>query len=86
MKKNYMKPETLTVVMAHEYLLATDSADSSRNVDGGVTDNPGGMPGTVGETDGEVDPYGDHGQGVGGAGNRSKWGNLWNDFEDEEDW
>ena len=85
MKKCYMKPECcqfLTETGSH--LLADSTIDSTRNVGGGPTGD--GLPGTVGETDGETDPYEGHGQGSGGAGNRSKWGNLWDDFEDEEDW
>jgi len=84
MKKCYMKPDcAVTAVNFAESYMLTDS-ESARNVGGDPTNQ--GLPGTVGETDENTDPYHGHGQGSGGAGNRSKWGNLWDDFEDEEDW
>ena len=82
MKKCYMKPECAVIALGFtESHMLTDS-ESTRNVGGEPTNQ--GLPGTVGETDENTDPYGGHGQGSGGNGNRSKYGNLWDDFEDEE--
>ena len=84
MKKCYMKPECAVIAISFTESHMLSDSETARNVDGGPTGE--GLPGTVGETDDDTDPYSGHGQGSGGGGNRSKWGNLWNDFEDEEDW
>ncbi len=72
MKKTYIIPEmNVTASISHSIM------DLSREISGGPKDE--GMPGTVGETDGELDPYDGHGQGTGGSGNRApeRWGSLW---------
>jgi hypothetical protein len=56
-----------------------------RVIDGGVTEGGGGLPGTVGETDGSTDPYSDsegngRGQGNAGGGNRAKSGMIWDEW------
>ncbi len=84
MKRLYETPETLVIVMDGDEKLLVASPDPNRNVAGGPPDE-GGMPGTVGETDGETDPYGGHGQGSGGGGNRGKEFDLW-DIESFDVW
>lgn len=86
MKKHYMKPESFQFSIDKGCYLLADSIESGRFVDGDPTNTGDGVniPGVVGETDENTDPYGGHGQGSGGNGNRSKYGNLWDDFEDEE--
>ena len=80
MRRIYLKPETEITTYFGDVVMGAASPDSGREVDGGVTDNPGGMPGTVGETDGDTDLYGGHGQGSGGGGNRAKEWDMW-DFD-----
>ena len=81
----YIKPEALTVSVMHFESLLLSASETGRGTGGDPTNN--GLPTTVGETDGETNPYGDdegnHGQGSGGNGNRSK-GGLWDDWDDEE--
>jgi hypothetical protein len=81
MKIVYMKPEVEVITLSHrEQLLA----DSYRVVDGGPTNTGGGgsnLPGTVGETDGETDPFDGHGQGSGGSGTRAKSWNAWDTWD-----
>lgn len=76
MKKTYIIPATISLGS----LFCEVICDSLRMTSGGPT-NTGGLdlPTTVGETDGELDPYDDHGQGTGGSGNRApeRWGSLW---------
>ncbi len=82
MKKIYVTPVVLTTNYIEPEMLCL-----SRQVSGGPTKPEDGgisIPGTVGETDGELDPYSDeegngHGQGSGGSGNRApeRWGSLW---------
>lgn len=85
MKMTYIKPEALTVTVMHFESLLLSQSETPRGTAGDPTNN--GLPTTVGETDGETNPYGDdegnHGQGTGGGGNRSK-GGLWDDWDDEE--
>ena len=83
MKMTYIKPEALTVSVMHFESLLLSQSENPRGVEGGVTEGSDGLPGNVGETDGETDPYDGHGQGSGGGGNRSK-GGLWDDWDDEE--
>ena len=75
MKKTYIIPATISLGS-----LFCEVICDSRMTSGGPT-NTGGLdlPTTVGETDGELDPYDDHGQGNGGSGNRApeRWGSLW---------
>ena len=76
MKKTYIIPETIELgTIACEFIC------QSRGISGGPTDTDNGvdLPETVGETDGELDPYDDHGQGSGGSGNRApgRWGDIW---------
>lgn len=78
MKKAYIQPMTSISYGAYKYEILS----ASRLVSGGPTDPEDGgisIPGTVGETDGELDPYDGHGQGSGGSGNRApeRWGSLW---------
>ena len=76
MKRNYLTPETY---ITHCYGdIVMEAASPGREVGGGPTQD--GLPGTVGETDGETDPYGGHGQGSGGSGNRAKEWDMW-DFD-----
>ena len=73
MKKEYLIPNVKIHVMNyHRPLLA----GTDRHVAGGPEEE-GGVPPSVQETDGEVDPYDGHGQGSGGGGNRSKGLNVW---------
>lgn len=78
MKRKYLTPETFQTTCYGDVVMGAASPDSDRNVGGGPTDD--GLPGTVGETDGETDPYGGHGQGSGGGGNRAKGFDLWDDY------
>ena len=76
MKRTYLRPNAKMHVMSYRMpLLLTYSADSSRYVGGGPSEE--GVPTVVGETslDGP-DPY-TNGQGSGGGGNRSKGFNAW---------
>ena len=77
MKKVYMTPAVMT-----EKYIEPEMLCQSRRISGGPTNPEDGgisIPGAVGETDGELDPYDGHGQGSGGSGNRApeRWGNLW---------
>jgi len=67
MKKIYKKP----TIASADYLLETVmQTGSPREAAGGPVDE--GLPGQMGETDGTTDPFGGHGQGSGGGGNRVK--------------
>lgn len=85
MKKIYLKPETELIVYRYqENLLQSASPESMRNVGGGPTED--GLPGTVGETDGSIDPFSDNtgqgrGQGSGGAGTRAKGFGAWDEWD-----
>lgn len=79
MKRKYLTPETYITHCYGDFVMGAASPDSGRVVDGDPTQNNG-LPGTVGETDGETDPYGGHGQGEGGGGNRAKEWDMW-DFD-----
>ena len=86
MKMTYIKPETLAVAVLHFESLLLSQSETPREIGGDPTNN--GLPTTTGETDGETDPFANHGQGGssstgGGSGNRSK-GGLWDDWDDEE--
>ena len=76
MKKVYMIPTVSTLSYVEPKMLC-----QSRQISGGPTNTGDGIdiPGAVGETDGELDPYDGHGQGTGGSGNRApeRWGSLW---------
>ena len=87
MKMTYIKPEALTVTVMHFESLLLSQSETPRGTAGDPTNN--GLPTTVGETDGETNPYGDeegnHGQGGsssigGGSGNRSKSGMIWDEW------
>lgn len=80
MKMTYVKPETLAVAVMHFESLLLSQSENPRGVEGGVTEGSDGLPGNVGETDGETDPYDEHGQGSGGGGNRSKSGMIWDEW------
>lgn len=84
MKMTYVKPETLAVAVMHFESLLLSQSETGRGTAGGPTED--GLPTTVGETDGETNPFGDdqgdHGQGSGGSGNRAK-SSLWDDFDEE---
>lgn len=81
MKRIYIKPETLLVLPYGQIVMAVTSG-APRETGGAPTQE--GLPTTVGETDGETNPYGDedgnHGQGENGAGNRSKSGMIWDEW------
>lgn len=79
MKRKYLTPETFQTTCYGEVVMGAASPDSGRNVGGGPTDE-GGLPGVVGETDDDTDPYGGHGQGSGGGGNRAKGFDMWDDY------
>ena len=79
MKKRYVTPAVLTANYIEPEMLCESPI---RRVGGGPTNPEDGgvsIPGTVGETDVELDPYDGHGQGSGGSGNRApeRWGSLW---------
>lgn len=88
MKMTYKKPEVLAVTVMHFESLLLSQSETGRGTDGGPTQQSGQdgtpLPTTVGETDGTTNPYGDdegnHGQGSGGAGNRSKSGMIWDEW------
>ena len=78
MKKRYETP----MVVSSDYVNPEMLCQSNRFVSGGPNNPEDGgiaIPGTVGETDGNLDPYDGHGQGSGGGGNRApqRWGDLW---------
>lgn len=81
MKRIYIQPETL-ILLPYGQVVMEATSGAPRQIGGGPNDE--GMPGSVGETDGETDPYGDdeggHGQGSGGGGNRSKSGMIWDEW------
>ena len=82
MKKHYLKPDSTVIVINFTEGHMLSDSETKRNVDGGPTDD--GLPGTVGETDEDTNPYGGHGQGSGGSGNRGKiGGGLWDDIDDD---
>jgi len=83
MKRKYIAPETLQTTCYDSIVMGAASPDATRNVGGGPTED--GLPSVVGETDGVTDPYGGHGQGSGGAGNRGKEFDLW-DIESFDVW
>ena len=72
MKKNYLSPSVKTHVMSCRIPLL---GDSDRSHAGGPADE--GVPSAIGETGAGTDPYGGHGQGSGGGGNRAKCFNAW---------
>ena len=77
MKLIYLQPQTEVFSSYSEGSLMAATVESDRNVSGA----DGTLPGAVGETDGETDPYDGHGQGSGGGGNRSKASTIWDDWE-----
>ena len=82
MKKHYFKPDSTVIVINFTEGHMLSDSETKRNVGGGPTDDS--LPGTVGETDEDTDPYGGHGQGSGGDGNRGKiGGGLWDDIDDD---
>ena len=83
MKKKYLKPFSVVYSMECTEGQLLSESQSARNIGGGPTGE--GMPGTVGETDGDTDPYGGHGQGNGGGGSRGKDdSDPWDEVDDEE--
>ena len=77
MKRKYLAPETIQVAFRGKIVM---SATSPREAGGGPTNPEDGgkpLPGVIGETDNDTDPYGGHGQGTGGGGNRAKGTDLW---------
>ena len=79
MKRIYIKPETLLILPYGQIVMEVTSG-APREIEGGPTSGSDGLPGTVGETGDDSDPYGDHGQGEGGSGNRSKSGMIWDEW------
>ena len=89
MKLSYQKPKITGVCCFGDIVVMAatikEYPTSGRVIDGGVTEGDGGLPGTVGETDGSTDPYSDsegngRGQGSGGRGNRAKSGMIWDEW------
>ena len=89
MKLSYQKPEITGVCCFGDIVVMAATIQEpptpGRVIDGGVTAGDGGLPGTVGETDGTTDPYSDsegngRGQGNGGGGNRAKSGMIWDEW------
>lgn len=81
MKLIYLQPEIEMFSSYSEGSLMAATLDSKRQIGGGPTDE--GMPSVVGEIeedDDETDPYGGHGVGTGGGGNRSKSGMIWDEW------
>lgn len=80
MKRIYIKPEMVAVTCKMESVMLSKS-ESPREIAGGPYDDAGekSLPsGVLDYTDPETqDPFGGHGQGTGGGGNRSK------DWDDE---
>ena len=74
MKKNYKKPIVKIHVMTCRIPLLVES-DPDRSHAGGPADE--GVPSAIGETGEGTDPYGGHGQGSGGGGNRAKGFSAW---------
>ena len=74
MKRIYIKPEMVAVTCYMESVMLSKS-ESARNLGGGPVEDAGGekqMPPQIKEYTGVEDPFGGHGQGTGGDGNRSK--------------
>ena len=89
MKMVYKKPEVLAVTVMHFESLLLSQSETGRGTAGGPTERTGQdgapLPTTVGETDGETNPFGDqngnnHGQGSAYSGNRSKSGMIWDEW------
>ena len=88
MKKIYLRPETELIVYRYQenLLQSTSIIESTRNAGGGPTEDSGTkLPTVVGETDGTIDPFSDSdgwgkGQGSGGAGNRAKGFDGWDEW------
>jgi hypothetical protein len=82
MKMTYKKPETLLIFPYGQIVMNSVSGD--RGTGGGPTDktdqdgDP--LPTTVGETDGQTDPFAGHGQNTGGQGTRAKSGMIWDEW------
>ena len=75
-----MKKEYKTPMLLETEITETSMICDSRTVGGAPVENEG-FPSTVGEylDEDDQDPYGGHGQGTGGGGNRApgRWGDLW---------
>ena len=74
MKRIYIKPEMVAVTCKMESVMLSKS-ESQRNIGGGPVDVKDGKilpPSVMDYNDPDIDPYGGHGQGTGGSGNRSK--------------
>lgn len=85
MRRIYKKPETILVTCYGDIVLDSTSIikpEEGRGVDGGPTVTGDGvdLPGSVGETNENTDPYGGHGSGTGQGGNRSKSGMIWDEW------
>ena len=88
MKMTYKKPEVLAVTVMHFESLLLSQSETGRGTAGGPTERTGQdgapLPTTVGETDGETNPFGDsegdHGQGAGNSGNRAKSSMIWDEW------
>ena len=88
MKLSYQKPEIQVCCFDDIVVMAAtvqEQPTSGRALDGGVTEGTGGLPGTVGETDGTIDPYSDSEgnskcQGNNGGGSRAKSGMIWDEW------
>lgn len=86
MKLIYLQPEIEVFSSNSEGSLMAATIDSTRNIDGGVTEGSGGLPSTVGDYDGTGDsPYEDSegngkGQGNNGGGSRAKSGMIWDEW------
>lgn len=84
MKRIYIKPELITIANYGESLMLSQS-QVGRKLGGGPSADKTGdivIPTEIKSYDGEMekDPYGGHGQGTGGAGNRGKgFDDVWED-------
>ena len=79
MKRIYIKPEMVAMTCYIESVMLSKS-ESPREIAGGPYDDAGEKPlgpGVMDYNNPDIDPYGGHGQGSGGSGNRSK------DWDDE---
>ncbi len=86
MKKIYFAPSTMVMTISHEanLLSASNEIEGDHQVTGDPTNDTNNplTPGT-GETSTDTNPFGGHGSGTGGSGNRAK---MWDDTWDLPQW
>ena len=79
MKKSYVIP-TIDLYLVEHTENILEASPTTRYAGGGPTEADGKiLPTVIGETELDTDPYSGHGQGTGGAGNRTNSSNLWED-------